>query len=38
VQHGALGVIRIEMKHARLVVIDPNDCMKMLAQATPLVV
>ena len=32
VYHGTLGVISIEMKHARLVVIDPDYGMKMLTQ------
>jgi hypothetical protein len=30
--HGALDVIGIEVEHPRLVMIDPDDCMKMLAQ------
>jgi hypothetical protein len=32
VYHGALGVIGIEMEHPRLVVIDPDYCVKMLGQ------
>jgi hypothetical protein len=32
VYHGALDVIGIEMKHAGLVVIDPDDRVKMLTQ------
>src|ERR1700722_7548155 len=35
--HGALGVIGIEMKHARLVVIDPDHGMKMLTQGLLLI-
>ena len=34
VHHGALDVIGIEMKYARLVVIDPDDGMVMLVQST----
>jgi hypothetical protein len=32
VYQGALDLIGIEMKHTRLVVVDPDYCMKMLAQ------
>jgi hypothetical protein len=32
--HGSLDVVGIEMKHARLVVIDPDDGMEMLVQGT----